>query len=160
LTASGNRKQCALQKSVDIIPSGSKQDRLCLWDISNENWLPPSRCYSLSPKTRCICLSDGKLHPPMPHHDPVAARVFKSPSFSAHQSIKPVPKIVPNFSDCLLTLMKISDILDGNGGDGKAFYVITLDHFISLIIICYHCNFKGSTPAASTILIFYFQYLS
>jgi hypothetical protein len=66
----------------------------------------------------------------MPRHDPVTARVFKSPAFSAHQPIKTVPKIVPNFNDCLLTLMKISDILDGNGGDEKAFYVITLDHFI------------------------------
>ena len=53
--------------------------------------------------------------------------------------------------------MKSSDILNGNEDDEKAFYVITLDHFSASIIICYHLNFKGSTPAASTIFMFKFK---
>jgi hypothetical protein len=35
--------------------------------------------------------------------------------------------------------------------EGKANYVIILDHLTSLITICYHYYFLGSTPAASTI---------
>jgi len=33
---------------------------------------------------------------------------------------------------------------------GKANYVIILRHFETSITICYHCNYLGSTPAAST----------
>jgi hypothetical protein len=36
--------------------------------------------------------------------------------------------------------------------EGKANYVIILDHLTSLITICYHYYFLGSTPAASTML--------
>ncbi len=37
--------------------------------------------------------------------------------------------------------------------EGKANNVIILDHLLSLITICYHSYFLGSTPAASTIYI-------
>ena len=37
--------------------------------------------------------------------------------------------------------------------EGKANYVIILDHFVSLITTCYHYYFLGSTPAASTTYI-------
>jgi hypothetical protein len=44
-----------------------------------------------------------------------------------------------------------SDIRTEKALEGKANYVIILRHFKSLITICYHCHFLGSTPAASTI---------
>ena len=44
-----------------------------------------------------------------------------------------------------------SDIRTEEALEGKANYVIILDHFVSLIKTCYHCHFLGSTPAASTI---------
>ena len=44
-----------------------------------------------------------------------------------------------------------SDIQTEKTVEGKANYVIILDHFVSLITICYHYHFLGSTPAASTI---------
>lgn len=46
-----------------------------------------------------------------------------------------------------------SDIRTEQDLEGKANYVIILRHFKSLITICYHCYFLGSTPAASTILL-------
>ena len=44
------------------------------------------------------------------------------------------------------------DIRTGKVLEGKANYVIILDHFMSLITICYHCHFMGLTPAAATSL--------
>jgi hypothetical protein len=43
-----------------------------------------------------------------------------------------------------------SDIRTEKALEGKANYVIILDHFVSLITTCYHYYFLGSTPAAST----------
>jgi hypothetical protein len=44
------------------------------------------------------------------------------------------------------------DIRTEKALEGKAKYFIILRHFVSLITICYHCHFLGSTPAASTTL--------
>ena len=51
------------------------------------------------------------------------------------------------------------DIRTEKALEGKANYVIILRHFKSLITICYHWNFLGSTPAASTIIFQSFQTL-
>ena len=44
------------------------------------------------------------------------------------------------------------DIRTEKALEGKANYVIILDHFVSLITFCYHYQFMGTTPAASTSL--------
>jgi len=45
-------------------------------------------------------------------------------------------------------------------GIGKANYVIILDHFVSLITICYHYHYPGSNPAGTTNLISKLQTLA